>query len=172
MELLAERAGVTRNTLYARHGDKLTLLRATVADRIARWSRASSPRDAKAGLREEGLEARLVAFATLVLVWSGHPEVLGTRRLVRSSTGEAGRIAQELDRTIRQSGLRDLASLIAKGCAQAGWPVGDPMTVARLLIGMLEAFAPTEERAALTPERAEAIARQAVSVLVRGREAW
>jgi TetR/AcrR family transcriptional regulator, mexJK operon transcriptional repressor len=172
MDMLAKQAGVTRNTLYARHADKLALLRATVADRIARWSRASSAIAKPAGAVDGTLEDRLITFATTVLIWSGHPEILGTARLVRGSNGEAGEIARELDRTIRESGLRDLARMIEKGCAAADWPVSNPQTVARLLMGMLEAFAPTDERAALTHERAETIARQAVAVLMRGREAW
>lgn len=172
MDMLAKQAGVTRNTLYARHADKLALLRAAVADRIVRWSLASSAMASPAGVVDSTLEDRLIAFGTTVLIWSGHPEILGTARLVRGSTGEAGEIARELDRTIRESGLRDLAAMIAKGCAKAGWSVTDPTTIARLLLGMLEAFAPTDERAALTHERAETIARQAVAVLMRGREAW
>lgn len=172
MEMLAERAGVARNTLYARHADKLALLRAAVADRIARWSRASSAMEPPAGTPDDSLEDQLVAFTATALVWSGHPEVLGTARLVRGSTGEAAKIARELDLTIRESGLRDLRGMIERGCAQAHWPVSDAATVARILIGMLEAFAPFHERAALTPERAEAIARKAVAILIRGREAW
>jgi len=172
MEMLAERAGVTRNTLYARHGDKLALLRATVADRIARWQRASSADHAGRVVSASSLEDQLIAFATTALEWSGHSEVLGTARLVRGASGEARAVARELDRTIRESGLRALGAMIKADGARTGHHVDDPQTVARLLIGMLEAFAPEEERAALTQERAGAIARQAVAVLLRGREAW
>lgn len=170
MEMLAQRAEVTRNTLYARHADKLSLLRAVVASRIAQWSQASSP--AVGDTVTGSLEERLVAFATTALVWSGHPEILATARLVRGSTGEAGEIARELDRTIRESGLRDLARMIVRSCEASNRQVSDPMTVARLLIGMLEALAPLEDRPALSKERAGAIARQVVAILLRGQDAW
>lgn len=172
MDQLAQRAGVMRNTLYARHADKLGLLRAAVADRIARWHRESSADNVGRVASSSGTEDRLIAFATTALEWSGHPEVMGTARLVRGTSGEARAIARELDQTIRESGLRALSAMIRTDAARTGRDVEDPQTIARLLIGMLEAFAPEEERATLTRERAEAIARKAVAVLLRGREAW
>ncbi|MCX7864289.1 MAG: TetR/AcrR family transcriptional regulator [Novosphingobium sp.] len=172
MEILARRAGVMRNTLYARYTDKLGLLRATVADRIARWSRASAAVTARRPIEMQDLEGRLIAFATTALQWAGHPEVLATARLVRGASAEARAIARELDLTIRNSGLQAIAAMIEEDATRSGHRIGDAMTIARLLIGMLEAFAPVEDRATLTREQAEAIARKAVAVLLRGREAW
>ena len=169
MEAIAEAAGVTKTTLYLRHASKADLLRATVQDRIARWSRESSLNDWLLG---DTLEDRLVYLGATVLGRSRHPEVLGTRYLVNGTRGEAEIIANELDRAIRRPFLDQLETEIAGMTARDGQPVGNPRAIARMFVGMLEALADRFEDVSEDPARDAAVARHVVAVLFGGRSAW
>lgn len=169
MEQIAERAGITKTTLYLRHNDKSALLRATVNDRMSRWSLENSRKGWIVGVT---LEARLVSLACRILAMGNHPDILATSRLIHGTTGEAGRIARELDRFIREPMIEELTGEIAEYGHIEGFPVKDPQAVARFYIGMLgsmiDQFAEDYGDAA----RHEALARQVVAILFRGRSEW
>lgn len=169
MELMAERAGVTKSTLYLRHSDKAALLRATVNDRMKRWSMENS----RAGWTQgETLEERLISLAKNILKAAAHPELLATSRLIHGTTGEAGQIARELDRFIREPMIEELTIEIAEYGLREGFPVENPNMIARFFIGMLESMTDQFDPDYQNPDRHDALARQVVAVLFRGRSNW
>ncbi|MFM5906739.1 MAG: TetR/AcrR family transcriptional regulator [Novosphingobium sp.] len=169
MEMMAERAGVTKSTLYLRHSDKAELLRATVNERMKAWSRENS---VKGWIEGDTLEERLVSLGVRILDAAGHPEVLATSRLIHGTSGEARQIARELDRFIREPMIEELTMEIAEYGAAEGLPVQSPGTIARFYIGMLESmidqFADDYQNAA----RHAALSRKVVDTLLKGRAAW
>lgn len=169
MEQIAKRAGITKTPLYLRHNDKAALLRATVNDRMTRWSK-QNPREG--WLEGTSLEERLVNLAVSILGFADNPELLATSRLTHGTVGEAGRIARELDLFIREPTLQKVADEIAEYSKIDGYPVTDPMTISRFFIGMLESMIDRYAEDYNDPARHEALARQVVTVLFRGRSAW
>lgn len=169
IELIAERAGVTKTTLYLRHADKTALLHASVNDRMKAWSVQNRQAEMFSG---ETLDELLVNLGTRVLKAGANPEVLATARLVRGTAGEAGRIARELDRFIREPMIEELAVEIAAHGLADGLPVRDPTAIARFFIGMLESMVDRHAPDYDDPERHAALARQVVAILFRGRSEW
>lgn len=169
MEMLAERASVTKTTLYLRHKDKIALLRATLNDRMRDWSTRSSQDDWMLG---DTLEERLVFYAATALKWAPNEEVMATRRLVRGSLGEAGQIAREMDKTIRAPMLQQLATEITKYAEIEGFPVRNPHNIARMFMGMLESLVDRDAEEWLSAAEQLEVAKMAVAILIRGRSAW
>ncbi|MCW1402604.1 TetR/AcrR family transcriptional regulator [Novosphingobium sp. MW5] len=169
MEQIAERAGITKTTLYLRHDDKYALLRATVNNRMSRWSLENTREGWIVG---DTLEERMVSLACRILAAGNHPEILATSRLIHGTTGEAGRIARELDRFMREPMIEELTGEIAEYAHIEGVAVKDPQAVARFFLGMLgsmiDQFADDYGDAASH----EMLARQVVAVLFRGRGEW
>lgn len=169
MEQIAQRAGVTKTTLYLRHSDKAALLQATVNDRMKRWTLENS-RD---GWTEgDTLEERLICLARNILRAADHPELLATTRLTKGTLGEAGRIARELDRFIREPMLEEVTGEIAEWSHIEGYAVKDPRAIARFFIGMLESVIDRYAEDYNDLVRHEELARQVVAVLFRGRSEW
>ncbi|WP_158241493.1 TetR/AcrR family transcriptional regulator [Novosphingobium sp. TH158] len=169
IELIAERAGVTKTTLYLRHADKTVLLHATVTDRMKTWS---VQYDRYEWFRGTSLEERLVNLGTRLLHAAGNPELLATTRLTQGTVGEAGRIARELDRFIREPMIEELAVDIAECALAEGIAVRDPKAIARFFIGMLESMIDRHAPDYDDPERHAALSRQVVAILFRGQSEW
>ncbi|MFM6932179.1 MAG: TetR/AcrR family transcriptional regulator [Novosphingobium sp.] len=169
IEQIAERAGITKTTLYLRHNDKSALLRATVNDRMSQWSLENSR---KGWIEGKTLEERLVSLACRILAMGNHPDILATTRLIHGTTGEAGRIARELDRFIREPMIEEVTGEIAEYGHIEGVPVKDPQAVARFFLGMLGSMIDQFADDYGNPEQHESLARQVVAVLFRGRSEW
>lgn len=169
MEMIAERAGVGKATLYLRHSAKADLLRATTSHRRTMWRQESMREDWMLG---DTLEQRLTSYAINVLRWSAHPEVLAVRHLVQGTRGEAAAIARELDRINRDSMLLRLAHEIAVHSARDRSLAGKPYDIARMFIGMLESLIDRDSTDDRDPARQRAIATQVVAIIMRGRAEW
>lgn len=169
MEQIAHRAGITKTTLYLRHDDKAALLRATVNDRMSKWSRENSR---KGWIVGDTLEERLVSLARRILAMGNHPDILATSRLIHGTTGEAGRIARELDRFIREPMIAEVTGEIAEYGHIEGVPAKDPQAVAKFFLGMLASMIDQFAEDYNDPVRHEALARKVVAVLFNGRSAW
>lgn len=169
MEAVADWADVTKTTLYLRHVDKLALLRAVIADRTGKWSERSRLTDWTTG---RTLEERLIQYARTMLRWSQHPEVIATRRLVEGSIGEAGHIARELDRALRDPMIDLLVQEISCHAIMDGDPPSDPREVVRIFMGMVDAVRQVGEAQKLDSEALSLKAEVVVGILLRGRSAW
>jgi AcrR family transcriptional regulator len=165
MEAIAEKAGVTRATLYQRHDHKLALFRAVITGRNDTWQRISDSTDWMAG---DTLEQRLCHFAQTVISWSLHPEIAAARSLSNSVRGHAGGVAHELEMTFRQKMAKMLGDDIADYAAREAMAVRDSQQAALFLTGMLEAVT----RKGLARGDSVAVMQQhgceAVAVLLRG----
>lgn len=169
MEQIAERAGITKTTLYLRHDDKSALLRATVNDRMSRWSLENSREGWIVG---NTLEERLISLGCRILAMGNHPDILATSRLIHGTTGEAGRIARELDRFMREPMIEEITGEVAEYGHIEGVPVKDPQAVAKFFLGMLSSMIDQYAEDYGDAASHEKLARQVVAILFRGRCEW
>lgn len=167
MEAIAERAGVTRMTVYLRHPTKAALLRATIEDRVKRWSRAGHRKD---WLDGNTLEKQLINFGRQLLLWSANEEVAATRRLVEGGSREALQAAQELDFAIREPVVIQLAEEIAQHRDNGEFACEDPREIALVFIGMLEAIWRSAPEA--PPQDLLGRVDKLVAILLRGQGEW
>ena len=170
MEAIAERAGVTKMTLYLRYPDKVALLRAVIEDRLRICSDISDHRVTAKG---NTLDARLRHYARSLLRWSRDEEVQAFSKLIRGCWGSAQTVADEMQ-AMRTDRMRDLLTHdIATLGATNGMPPRDPRQIADIFLGMLTAFSVPASLAedAVAPLIA-AFADTIVDILMNGQTAW
>jgi AcrR family transcriptional regulator len=170
MEAIAERARVTKVTLYLRYPDKIALLRAVMHERIVTWSQISDQRVVSKG---ETLDLRLRHYARSILRWSRVEEVRAFGKLIRGCWGTAQVVADEMQ-AIRVGRMRELlASDIVTFSADEGLSPRAPLEIADIYLGMLNAFsAPAELSEDEAAPLIAAFADRVVDILLRGRAAW
>ncbi|WP_022681744.1 TetR/AcrR family transcriptional regulator [Sphingobium bisphenolivorans] len=170
MEAVAERARVTKTTLYARHPDKIALLRAVTHHRLKKLSREAFDIDWIAG---DSLEERLNHCARLMLRWGGNEEVRAALRLLDGCWGEAAVVARELSNAMREPVIALIAHAIAEDGGEQGEAPQRSEELAHVFLAILKVvassavdpFKPTE--AEIPP-----LAKRAVALLLHGSRAW
>ncbi|MEO1766277.1 TetR/AcrR family transcriptional regulator [Thiobacter aerophilum] len=138
MEAVAQRAGISKATLYTRHPDRYHLLRAVVARESFALSRSleQAPRD----LNE--LRAALVSFLTdlaTFLVSKHHQRLMQAMALPASALARA---RQTIYRNGPQRTQRMLADYLEAAAAQGLIACPDPAHSAELLLGMMMGLNP------------------------------
>lgn len=127
LEAVAQAAGVSKRTLYARFPDKAALFRDVVARLVVRWL---PPFDAGVG-SARSLEATLLSAARVMLATALAPEALALHQLI---VAESGRFP-ELAAIMRDAGAGVGAERLAGVLAQAG--VADPGWAAEQFMAMV-----------------------------------
>ena len=169
MEAIAERAGVTKKTLYLRYPDKGALLKAVLEHRLAAWSLISSQNDWQMG---ESTESQLRYCARVIVRHSQDPEVRAFVKLVDGSFGWAQSIGQEFQQILRKP-MIDFISVIVGASAKHGFSVENPYRAAATFLGMLSAYAYADPLGQeLKAEALEAFADYTTEVFLKGRESW
>jgi AcrR family transcriptional regulator len=168
MEAIAERAGVTRMTLYQRHEDRLALFRAVITGQGDAWARVS---ERTVWMKGATLAERLGHFARTVIGWSHNPDIVAARRLSHGARGAAGQVAEELEMLFRHKMIEMLAADIADYSTREARRPSDPHEFALFLIGMIEAVAREGARASHSLATQEAQAARAVEILLQGTDA-
>lgn len=170
MEAVAERARVTKTTLYARHPDKIALLRAATNHRLQKLAREAFEIDWIAG---DTLEERLNHCARLMLRWGGNEEIRAAMRLLDGCWGEAAVVARELSNAMREPVIALIAQAIADQGEKEGHSPKRPDELAHIFLAILKVVASSAEDP-LRPTEAEipTLAARAVALLLRGSAAW
>lgn len=170
MEAVADQAGVTKVTLYARYPDKSRLLRAVLEERLKVWSlNASQVR----WVQGDTLEARLKHYASSMLHWGRLEDVRAFDRLLQSNFRTPDPVAKELQQIVRAPMLAMIGRDIADYGAREGKPVDDPRRVAVIFMGMLRGFSDLGDSALTDFDQAVAdFADRVVAILLQGRDAW
>jgi TetR/AcrR family transcriptional regulator, mexJK operon transcriptional repressor len=169
MEAIAERAGVTRMTLYQRHTDKLSLFRAVITGRNDSWSKVSERTSWMVG---DTLEARLSHFARTAIEWSQNPEIDATRRMSEGARNDAGKVATELEMLFREKMAAMLAADIADYAGREGITLHDAHEIARFFIGLLESVIREAGRSGNDMAMLKKQSERAVAILLCGKDAW
>jgi TetR/AcrR family transcriptional repressor of mexJK operon len=169
MESVAHAAGVTKATLYLRYRDRLSLLKAVIADRLAEWSTVASQTDWMLG---DTLAERLRHYAEAVLIWTRTPEVRAFRKLIASCWGEAGQVAQDLQAFLQAPMIALLERDIAEFGRTPEREVGDPRQIAAIFLAMLAAFDTFSQAGEPDTENIRAFADKSVAILLLGQAGW
>lgn len=133
MEQVAQAAGITKATLYARHVGRNALVEAVVLDRLSRWSEESSKRRR---LRGETLEERLRDYGLSLLAWSRNPEIVAIGRLLRGRDGVGDELGRKLHGVLRAPMIELIAADIEAFTAGRDRAVA-PRMAATIFMGML-----------------------------------
>jgi TetR/AcrR family transcriptional regulator, mexJK operon transcriptional repressor len=91
MEAVAQGAGVSKRTLYARHSTKEALMKAVVEDRVRRWSNEASGNNVD--LPQEFSE-RLKHHVRTAMASLGNPEIQQFDRLILATASRFPEIAE------------------------------------------------------------------------------
>lgn len=170
MEAVAQAAGVSKRTLYARHSTKEALMKSVVEDRVQRWSNEASARNADL---PDQFSERLKCHAKTLMASLDNPEVQQFDRLILTTASRFPEIAETFYRIGYSYELQFLTREIIEGTQNDPVPVAKPERVARQLFSMIQGWRRTEETIrVISPEEAADFAVDAVNVLLRGRESW
>ena len=167
---VAQAAGVSKRTLYARHSTKEALRKSVVEDRVQRWSSEASA--GNADLPEQFSE-RLKRYAQILMASLGNPEVRQFDRLILTTASRFPEIAQSFYQIGYSYELQFLTNEIVAGTKDDPVPPVDPERAARQLLSMIQGWRRTEETIReVSGEEAARFAADAVDVLLRGRAGW
>lgn len=120
MEAIAQRAQVSKGTLYARYDSKEQLFRAVIEDEISRWSDRAGARD---HLLPKELGPRLRQLARSLVEVYDWPEYRRLTQLMQGALAAMPSLAPEWEEIGSNRYLRFLAGDMAKvgGAAPADW---------------------------------------------------
>ena len=169
MNQVAEKARVSKGTLYARYPSKEALFSSVIERSIARWAQEASVADA---LFTDDIEQRLRHHATTIATWLGKPDVVALQRLVLSVGDRFPALAE----VMRSSGYNYIVGLIARDMKQAssrdGRKLRDPEVVARLLVAGITGVHLQETNDSADIQGLHVFAQRVVDVVVAGSDAW
>lgn len=170
MEAVAQGAGVSKRTLYARHSTKEALMKSVVEDRVRRWSNEASANNVN--LPQEFSE-RLKHHVRTAMASLGNPEIQQFDRLILATASRFPEIAETFYKIGYCYELQFLTDEITEGTKNDPVPAANPQRVARQLLSMIQGWRRTEETIrVLSREEAASFADDAVDVLLRGRDSW
>ncbi|UUL83946.1 TetR/AcrR family transcriptional regulator [Sphingomonas qomolangmaensis] len=148
IEDIAQRAGVSKVTLYNRFGDKETLFEAVIRGEMPRMDSALSI-DEQAGL---SLEERLNLFGEGLLTFIFHEDHAVFERMLAQEITQVPALAERFFRAGPALCRGRLADLIAEGDAAGLLEVDDPQRAAEDLVGIWKGFCEIELMFGMIPE--------------------
>lgn len=166
MDLIADRAAVSKATVYAYFDSKEQLFEAVVADYCREQQEAMEALEAEHPSVEEGL----LRMAEIMIRYWADP---GALRFSRMIMGETARFP-ELGRAFVRSGFQQLqkvvADFLAASTKRGELHVKDPQLVAELFIGMMRGAVQMRSLMALgqppAPAPLKQLAREAVKIVL------
>ena len=168
MKQVAERAKVSKGTLYARYASKEALFTAVIERSIEDWSRESGQNDA---LLTDDIEQRLRHHAATIATSLARPDVLAVQRLVLSLKDRFPGLAE----VMRSKGYDYIVGLIVRdlrdASARDGRTLRDPVAVARLLVAGITG-AQMQEGPGTDEETLRDYGQRVVDLILCGRDAW
>lgn len=170
MEALAQKAGVSKRTLYARYASKEVVMRAVVQARVRSWSdeAATKTQDLPSDSRE-----RLTRLAVTLAQSLGNPEIEQFDRLIFTTAHRFPEIARTFYDVGYSFELDYLTEEIASSTKNEGQPARDPRRVAEQLISMIMGWRRMEATVrSISSEEEAKFAQDAVALMFSGRVSW
>ncbi|MCO6416538.1 TetR/AcrR family transcriptional regulator [Siccirubricoccus sp. KC 17139] len=139
MDALAERAGVSKQTVYARYRDKRELFEAVLRYRIGRWLVPFSRHVTVKAVQPdaEAAEAMLLDLGREMLAFSSTPEALAMGRILSAQTvqfPDLGRLAYE-EGWLKAA--HAVAQMLTELARQGAIVVPDPLLTADLFLSLV-----------------------------------
>jgi AcrR family transcriptional regulator len=169
MKQVAERARVSKGTLYSRYPSKEALFTAVIERTVEDWSAEAAQDDA---LLTDDIVQRLRHHARTIASWLGRPDVLALQRLSVTMRDRFPATAE----VMRRRGYDYIVGLIAGDIRDAavrdGTALRDPHAVARMLVAAISGAHIQEDGEATDRDSLQAFAQRVVDVIVGGRADW
>lgn len=168
MEAVANAVQIPKTTLYKRFPDKLELLNAVLADKVASWSQVTSQHNAKL---TSNLRQRLTHYTTTMLLWTTKAEVRAFRKLALSASG---RSSGALTDFLGYTGMVDYISTeIREYGPGSGIHAEAPERIAGAIMAMVSGWVNTRgAEKQVSSQDARAQAAFIIDVLIDGRQVW
>jgi AcrR family transcriptional regulator len=168
MKQVAEKARVSKGTLYARYASKEALFTAVIERSIEEWSAEAALLDP---LLTDNIEQRLRHHASTIATWLGRSDVIAVQRLVHSLRDRFPSLAEVMHRRGYDYIVGLISRDITEAAARDGRNLRDPGAVARLLVAGI-AGAQMNEGGDASGEELQRFAQRVVDVIVWGWGAW
>lgn len=169
MKQVAERAQVSKGTLYARYPSKEALFVAVIEASVRQWSEEAARDD---NLLTNNIEQRLRHHAATIATWLDRPDVLALQRLVLAIEDRF----PALTRTMRQIGYGYIIDLIVQDLEEVatlkGANLRDARSVARLLVGSITGVHIQEGARAPGDRSLHDFGQRVVDVIMAGKAGW
>jgi AcrR family transcriptional regulator len=139
IDALAERAGVSKQTVYARYRDKRDLFEAVLRDRIRRWLVPLSKHvTVKAGQPDAAaIEEMLVHLGREMLAFSSTPEALALSRILSAQAVQSPELARFAYEEGWLKAAHAVAELLRELAQQGAIVVADPLLTADLFLSLV-----------------------------------
>lgn len=171
MESIAEQAGVSKKTLYARFPTKSELFTAVVNHQVAAWSAHAGRYDST---MPAALAQRLEHHALMFLEAQATPEAQGFERLLLTEARNFPELARIYQETATGFVLDLIARELATAAAQERRPIRDARAAAQMFVDTVTSWVTLNSMLGIVTTEAERqrVAKYRVAVFLDGRAAW
>jgi TetR/AcrR family transcriptional repressor of mexJK operon len=137
IDAVAETAGVSKPTVYARYHDKRDLFAAVLRATIQRWLAPLSAAAEAAKVNPKSVETTLHDLSRHLLAHASTPEVVMLRRILAAQGAEFPELAKLGYEEGWLRGIRAIATLLAQFAARGQIKVEDPAIAADLFLSLV-----------------------------------
>jgi TetR/AcrR family transcriptional regulator, mexJK operon transcriptional repressor len=137
IDAVAETAGVSKPTVYARYHDKRDLFAAVLRATIQRWLAPLSAAAEDAKVNPKSIETTLHDLSRHMLAHSSTPEVIMLRRTLAAQAGQFPELAKLGYEEGWLRGVRAIATLLQQFAARGQIKVEDPAIAAELFLSLM-----------------------------------
>ena len=137
IDAVAETAGVSKPTVYARYHDKRDLFAAVLRATIQRWLAPLSAAAEAAKVNPKNIETTLHELSRQVLAHASAPEVITLRRILAAQASQFPELAKLAHEEGWVRGVRAIATLLQQFAARGQIKVEDPIMAADLFLSLV-----------------------------------
>jgi TetR/AcrR family transcriptional repressor of mexJK operon len=137
IDAVAETAGVSKPTVYARYRDKRDLFAAVLRATIQRWLAPLSAAAEAAVVSPKGIETTLHDLSRHLLAHTSTPEVIMLRRTLAAQAAQFPELAKLAHEEGWQRGVRAVAILLQQFAARGQIRIEDPAIAADLFLSLV-----------------------------------
>jgi TetR/AcrR family transcriptional repressor of mexJK operon len=137
IDAVAEAAGVSKPTVYARYHDKRDLFAAVLRATIQRWLAPVSAATEAAKVNSKSIETTLHDLSRHLLAHASRPEVIMLRRTLAAQAAQFPELAKLAYEEGWLRGLRTIATLLEQFAARGQIKVEDPIMAADLFLSLV-----------------------------------
>ncbi|MDB5611854.1 MAG: Transcriptional regulator, TetR family [Bradyrhizobium sp.] len=137
IDAVAETAGVSKPTVYARYRDKRDLFTAVLRATIQRWLAPLSAAAEAAMVNPKGIETTLHDLSRHVLAHASTPEVIMLRRTLAAQAVQFPELAKLAYEEGWLRGVRAIALLLEQFAARGQIKIADPTIAADLFLSLV-----------------------------------
>ncbi|SIO24234.1 transcriptional regulator, TetR family [Bradyrhizobium erythrophlei] len=137
IDAVAETAGISKPTVYARYHDKRDLFTAVLRATIQRWLAPLSAAAEAARVNPRSVETTLHDLSRHLMAHSRIPEVVMLRRILAAQAAQFPELAKLAHEEGWQRGVRAVASLLQQFAERGQIKVDDPAIAADLFLSLV-----------------------------------